>query len=189
MHNKLITLPILSAILLLFLMLTGCTTTTGVSGSQQADESQTPGTDVLDGSNNYYDTRGDANAYPYNSGTTPSGQLASGGSNSANRIVYFDFDSYEVRPEYHSMIEAHAGQMLANPNLLVVLEGHTDERGTREYNIGLGDRRSEAVRRVIIAFGVSPRQITVVSYGEERPASSGQDETSYSLNRRVEIVY
>lgn len=188
MPEKPITVLILTAILLALLTLTGCTTTTGLSGSQQTDGTQTPATDTLDSSSSYYDTRGDANVYPYSDGTTPSGQLASGGAG-ANRIVYFDFDSFEVRPEYHSLIESHARQLLANPNLLAILEGHADERGTREYNIGLGDSRGQAVRRVMIAFGVSPQQINVVSYGEERPASSGQDETSYSLNRRVEIVY
>ena len=179
--------PATGAVLMLLLFfLSGCASTSGVSGSQESESGQ--GTDGIDASSNYYDTRGGSSAYPYNSGSAVGGQPGSG-AGSANRIVYFDFDSYEVRPEYRSLIEGHARQLQANPSLLAVLEGHGDERGTREYNIGLGDLRAQSVRRVMVAMGVSPQQISVVSYGEERPASDGPDETSYSLNRRVEIVY
>ncbi|MFO1352352.1 MAG: OmpA family protein [Gammaproteobacteria bacterium] len=87
------------------------------------------------------------------------------------------------------VIESNARYLASNPSLTATLEGHADERGTREYNIGLGDRRGEAVRRLMLAQGVSPRQLNVVSYGEERPAATGHDEASYGLNRRVEIAY
>jgi len=106
-----------------------------------------------------------------------------------SRIVYFDFDSTEIRADSRPIVEAHARYLLDNPGAATVLEGHTDERGTREYNIGLGERRAEAVRRLMSAYGVAPSQIRTVSYGEESPASFGQDEIQYAQNRRVEIVY
>ncbi|MGF1527844.1 MAG: peptidoglycan-associated lipoprotein Pal, partial [Candidatus Competibacterales bacterium] len=105
------------------------------------------------------------------------------------RVIYFEFDSAEVSLEAQPLIERHAALLRDNPQVQVVLEGHADERGTREYNIGLGERRSQAVRRLLTAFGVSPQQLDWVSYGEERPLTFGQDELSYSRNRRVEIVY
>jgi peptidoglycan-associated lipoprotein len=86
-------------------------------------------------------------------------------------------------------VEANARYLVANPSAATVLEGHSDERGSREYNIGLGERRAEAVRRQMAALGVAPQQMRTVSYGEERPAVAGHDEASYTQNRRVEITY
>jgi peptidoglycan-associated lipoprotein len=88
-----------------------------------------------------------------------------------------------------AIIESNARTLAGNRRIITQLEGHTDERGSREYNIALGERRANAVRQIMIAMGVSPQQVRVVSYGEERPAATGQDEQSYALNRRVEIVY
>ncbi len=107
----------------------------------------------------------------------------------ANRIVYFAFDSSEITPEAQALIVEHARYLALNPGLRVVLEGHADERGSREYNIGLGERRAQAVRRLMLFQGVSDPQIEVVSYGEERPADPGHDEPAWARNRRVEIVY
>ncbi len=108
---------------------------------------------------------------------------------SSGRVVYFAFDSAEIRPEDRPVIEAQARFLSANPGIVAVLEGHTDERGTREYNLALGEQRAEAVRRLMSAYGVAPNQLQTLSYGEERPAVPGQDEGSYAQNRRVEIVY
>lgn len=106
-----------------------------------------------------------------------------------NLVVYFEFDRSEIQPQFNDMLAAH-GQFLANnPQTRVRLEGHADERGTREYNIGLGERRAQAVRRILMLQGASADQISTVSYGEERPAVEGSDEEAYRLNRRVEIVY
>jgi peptidoglycan-associated lipoprotein len=105
------------------------------------------------------------------------------------RIVYFDFDKSDIRPEFRDLISAHARNLVAHLSLKVRLEGHTDERGSREYNIGLGERRAQAVRRALMLEGVSDSQITTVSYGEERPAVLGHDEAAWSKNRRVEVVY
>ena len=106
-----------------------------------------------------------------------------------NRTLYFDFDSSEIRSEYNALITAHARYLASSPTTRVRLEGNTDERGSREYNIGLGERRAQAVRRALMLQGVSETQITTVSYGEERPAVTGHTEESWSHNRRVEIVY
>lgn len=107
----------------------------------------------------------------------------------AQRVVYFDFDKSDVKPEFMAVIQAHAQYLADNPNARVTLEGHTDERGSREYNIALGNRRAQAVRRMLMFHGVADRQVATVSYGEEKPAASGQSEQAWARNRRVEIVY
>ena len=104
-------------------------------------------------------------------------------------VVYFDSDQAEIRPEFNAMLAAHGQYLARNPNVRLRLEGNTDERGSREYNIGLGERRAQAVRRVLLLQGAAATQLTTVSYGEERPAATGSDEESWRLNRRVELVY
>jgi peptidoglycan-associated lipoprotein len=104
-------------------------------------------------------------------------------------VIYFDYDSSEIRSEYLQVVSAHAAYLAKYPNARVRLEGHTDERGSREYNIGLGERRAQAVRRALQLQGVAEAQIATVSYGEERPAVAGGAESAYSQNRRVEIVH
>jgi len=107
----------------------------------------------------------------------------------AKRTVYFDFDSSEIKGEGTDIVAAHAKYLAANPGTRVRLEGHTDERGSREYNIGLGERRAQSVRRALLLQGAGDAQISTVSYGEERPAVPGHDEAAWAKNRRVEIVY
>jgi peptidoglycan-associated lipoprotein len=104
-------------------------------------------------------------------------------------LIYFDFDSSSIRAEYNQSLAAHAANLNQNSRATIRLEGHTDERGSREYNIGLGERRAQAVRRALMLQGVRADQISTVSYGEERPAVSGSDEEAFAMNRRVEIVY
>jgi peptidoglycan-associated lipoprotein len=104
-------------------------------------------------------------------------------------IIYFDYDKAEIKSEYVTVLAAHAKFLNANVNRKARLEGHTDERGSREYNIGLGERRAQAVRRALLLQGVAEGQLTTVSYGEERPAAAGSDEEGYGKNRRVEISY
>jgi peptidoglycan-associated lipoprotein len=104
-------------------------------------------------------------------------------------IFYFDFDSAELRPEDTDIVARHAMQLAGNSNLRVRLEGHADERGSREYNIGLGERRSQTVRRMLLIQGAATSQISTVSFGEERPAAMGDSEDDYAQNRRVEIKY
>jgi peptidoglycan-associated lipoprotein len=117
---------------------------------------------------------------------TGSGAMA--GMTDADRIIYFDYDSSEIRPQYAGTITALARRLAGNPGFRIQLEGHTDERGSREYNIALGERRAQAVRRALLLQGAGEAQLATVSYGEERPAADGSDEAAYEKNRRVEIV-
>ena len=105
------------------------------------------------------------------------------------RLIYFDFDRSDVRPEFRDIVAAHAEYVRSNGTARVILEGHADERGSREYNLGLGERRGNSVRDLMVANGASERQIEVVSYGEERPVCRTSDEECWQRNRRVEIVY
>jgi peptidoglycan-associated lipoprotein len=104
-------------------------------------------------------------------------------------MIYFDFDQSELRPEYGDLLARHAARLANSSRSKVRLEGHADERGSREYNIGLGERRAQAVRRMLLIQGATAEQISTVSFGEERPAAMTSDEESYALNRRVEIKY
>ncbi len=105
------------------------------------------------------------------------------------RIIYFDFDSYTVKPDFQSTLDAHAKFLKANPSRRVALEGHTDERGGREYNLALGQKRAEAVRRSLNVLGVSDSQVEAVSFGKEKPAAQGGSEDAHAQNRRVELNY
>lgn len=105
------------------------------------------------------------------------------------RTIYFDFDSDTIKSEFESVLTAHARYLRSNGSTRVTLQGHTDERGTREYNMALGERRAGAVKRFLEVQGVSPSQIEIVSYGEERPAVNGHDEEAYAENRRVVFAY
>lgn len=105
------------------------------------------------------------------------------------RTVYFDFDQDVLRPEFQAIMACHAKYLQDQPGSRVTLEGNADERGTREYNLGLGERRGNAVSSALQGAGGSAAQITVVSYGEERPTCTDSDESCWSKNRRVEIVY
>ena len=107
----------------------------------------------------------------------------------ARKVIYFDFDKSEIKPEFAAVVAAHSRNLASHPNLHVKLEGNTDERGTREYNIGLGERRAQAVRRALMLQGVAQSQITTVSFGAERPAVDGDTEAAWAQNRRVELVY
>ena len=105
------------------------------------------------------------------------------------KVLYFDFDSYILKEEYANLIAQHAQVLAADGSLRVVLEGHTDELGSREYNVALGQQRAEAVLRALTLLGARANQVEAVSFGEEKPASLGGDAQSRALNRRVEISY
>ena len=107
----------------------------------------------------------------------------------ANRVVYFDYDSYTVRPEYQSLIETNAKLIKADKSKKVSIEGHTDDRGGREYNLALGQKRAEAVRRAMGLMGVPESQLEAVSFGKEKPAVMGATEDAMAKNRRAEISY
>ncbi len=105
------------------------------------------------------------------------------------KVVYFDYDSYAIKPEAQSTVESHAKFLSADKSRKVALEGHTDDRGGREYNLALGQKRSEAVKKSLTLLGVLDAQIEAVSLGKEIPAVSGSDEATYAKNRRVEFHY
>jgi peptidoglycan-associated lipoprotein len=105
------------------------------------------------------------------------------------RTIYFEFDSSEIQSQFRDIIEAHSTYLISNPETVISLEGHADERGSREYNLALGERRSQTVKRQMVLLGVHSRQITTTSYGEERAVSEEHDEFAWSQNRRVEIIY
>ena len=104
-------------------------------------------------------------------------------------VIYFDFDQATIKAEFRTALNGHAAYLSQNPSAKIVLEGHADERGTREYNIALGERRGNAVSRYLVVQGVSIASIEVVSFGEERPVNSGSDSASLAENRRVEVRY
>jgi peptidoglycan-associated lipoprotein len=108
---------------------------------------------------------------------------------SATRTVYFDYDSFAIRPEFQSVIEAHARFVKSDSKRRIAIEGHTDERGGREYNLALGQKRSESVRRALGLLGVAESQMEAVSFGKEKPAVVGSSEAAMEKNRRAEIVY
>lgn len=118
-------------------------------------------------------------------GQNPAGQAPVG----VARVVYFDYDSFAIKPEFASLLEAHARHLKADTRRRIALEGHTDERGGREYNLALGQKRAEAVRRALGLLGVNDAQLEAVSFGKEKPADAGADEAAYAKNRRVEITY
>ena len=107
----------------------------------------------------------------------------------AKRSIYFDFDSFIIRDEFRGTVEAHARYLQANRNRKVIIQGNTDERGSREYNLALGQKRAEAVRRALNTVGVSDNQIKAVSLGEEKPRGTGNDESAWAENRRADLVY
>lgn len=106
-----------------------------------------------------------------------------------DNVILFDYDSYTVRADYQATLAAHARYLRGDKTLRANIEGHTDERGGREYNLGLGQKRSEAVRRALSVLGVPDSQLEAVSYGKEKPASQGADEAAFAKNRRAEITY
>jgi peptidoglycan-associated lipoprotein len=120
---------------------------------------------------------------------SPQAMLDKADSNIANRVIYFEYDSAKISDDSLSMIEAHGNFIASNGNVSARLEGNTDERGTREHNIALGDRRAQSVRRLLMFQGASAGQLETISYGEERPAVTGHTEDAWAKNRRVEIVY
>ncbi len=107
----------------------------------------------------------------------------------SQRVIYFAYDSAEVSPEGREILAAHADYLAMNSGVTLVLEGHGDERGSREYNIALGERRALAVRTLLLFLGAVESQLQTVSYGEEKPVALGHDEASWRLNRRVELIY
>lgn len=107
----------------------------------------------------------------------------------SKRNVYFDYDKYDVKPEFRALIEAHAKYLVEHPQAKITLQGNADERGSREYNLSLGQKRAVAVKQALNVLGVQDKQIETISFGKEKPKALGHDEASWAENRRVDIVY
>lgn len=159
-------------------LMVGCSSATKKDDTAAADNSGKSGSDSSMGMG--ADMGGSGNAMEMNKGQADA---------LSKRVIYFDFDSSDVSSEARDIISAHAQNLSQNANLSVVLEGHADERGTREYNVALGERRAKAVKELLVIQGVPASQIQVISFGEERPAAIGHDESAWRLNRRVELLY
>ena len=197
----------LLAPLLLALIVTGCGTSGGpgatvedrTGGKPDTTSAQTAGADSKAAA-------GAAETTPLSgaavAGSTLDGKQLDGGSGSfagdprqnpdsplAKRSIYFDYDSFVVKDEYRGMLEAHAGYLLANKDARVILQGNTDERGSREYNLALGQKRAEAVRKALGLLGVGDVQLEAVSFGEEKPRNEADTEEAFAENRRVDLVY
>lgn len=163
------------------LVLAACSTTpTKTEEGAQVEERGTPAGEVQEGG---------ATTEGMQEGQFQGHPLDNPDSILAKRTIYFDFDKSDIKAEFRPIVEAHAQYLADHASASVTLEGHTDERGTREYNMALGERRANAVMQLMTLLGASGQQIRTVSYGEEQPVAMGHDEASWSRNRRVEIIY
>ena len=121
--------------------------------------------------------------------TPPANPLIDPNSPLSKRVVYFDYDKDAVKPEFAGLVQAHATYLSQNRGRKIRLEGHADERGSREYNMALGQRRADAVRKAASVLGVGNDRVETISFGEDKPKSNGHDDAAWAQNRRVEIVY
>ena len=165
-------------VLALMLVMSGCSSSGGSKDGAAGIEDKGTGAD------------GGAMASGADGGTDYSGySLNDPNSPLSRRVIYFEYDSAEISDSDQELLIQHAGFLVANPGQHLTLEGNTDERGSREYNIALGDQRALSVQRILELNGVAAEQVTIVSYGEEKPAAEGHSEAAWRLNRRVELVY
>ena len=168
------------------LLLTACKSTPPTEAGAPVEE-RTPSTDAAGGAT----TTGTSTAGVGGTATGAGARnpLKDPSSPLSKRIVYFDFDSYVVKEEYKPMVEAHGRYLQANRNARMTIQGSTDERGSREYNIALGQRRADALKKMLILYGATEIQVETVSFGKEKPRREGHDEAAWAENRRDEIVF
>ncbi len=170
------------AVLAMALGFVGCATTS--TDSQQDTPGATPSTtDSRSGTSTVPGTRGSVDLTGSTTGTATSAQGVD-----LKRSVYYEFDKYDVKPEYRALVESHARWLRANPQARLTIEGNTDEWGSREYNVALGQRRAESVTKMMVLMGVKPQQIEAISFGKEKPRSTGHDETAWAENRRSDFA-
>ncbi len=170
----------------LVVLMSGCASAPeDTSSDASIDEAETPVVTTTEDTSTF----GDGSANDVDSSTTEVTPVDPDAELRSITVFYFGYDQAQIQPAAFEALKAHARFLKANPAARVRLEGNTDERGTREYNIALGERRGNAVEKFLRVQGVSASQIEVVSYGEERPAAYGHDEASWRLNRRVELYY
>ncbi|MBI3188966.1 MAG: peptidoglycan-associated lipoprotein Pal [Gammaproteobacteria bacterium] len=181
---------LLAAVIMTSLIM-GCETTPVQDGSA---------TDATQGEQSMDATSGGLGSMGDSSGTALSGAQQAGvsydrnainapGSVLAEKVIYFEYNSDAISDDYREVLAHHGKYLLQNTDMKVRLEGHADERGSREYNIALGNRRAQAVRSMMAAQGMNAKQLEVISYGEEKPVALSHDEAAWRLNRRVELVY
>jgi peptidoglycan-associated lipoprotein len=170
------------AVLAIAVALYGCATT------ESQDSSTSAGTPSSSGSPSASTSTGSPSG-----GQVGSRGMASGTSSEGmdrpdmKRSVYYEFDKYDVKPDYRALVESHARWLKANPKAKLVIEGNADERGSREYNVALGQRRADSVTKMLVLLGAQPDQIEAISWGEEKPRSAGHDEGSWAENRRADF--
>ncbi len=183
--KKLALLVILSSLL----TMTACTSISDNAEGDAAVEDRTgapgPGEEGYEGQTGGYNDSGMADGTAVNGG----GSLSDPNSPLSIRTIYFEYDSVTINSEGQMALNAHAEYLSLNPDKTMIIEGHTDERGTREYNLALGERRAQAVADFLTASGVQAQQIEVRSYGEENPVALDHNESAWQLNRRVELLY
>lgn len=174
---------------LLTLVLSACGTTNGTKATVEdrtAGKTATPSVDTSGAGGTAVTTGsamdGKSGAYSGDPRKDPASPLS-------KRSIFFDFDSFVVKDEYRSILEAHAGYLASKRDSRVILQGNADERGSREYNLALGQKRAEAVRKALSVLGVGDAQMEAVSFGEEKPRNEGNDEAAYAENRRADVVY
>jgi peptidoglycan-associated lipoprotein len=157
----------------------GCATT-----STESEQGSTPSsTGSQSATSTVAGTRGSIDLTGSRTGTGTSGQGVD-----LKRSVYYEFDKYDVKPEYRALVESHVRWLRANPQARLTIEGNTDEWGSREYNVALGQRRAESVTKMMVLMGVKPEQIEAISFGKEKPRATGHDEAAWAENRRSDFA-
>jgi len=176
-------------LVLLAMVLMACSSQEGTSQGDGAPDEYSAGADGAGSGGSGDDSLGAGSRFGGDDEMGVDAQMFGPDAPVENRVVYFAFDQSDISEEYTEMLSRHGAYLADNPDARVRLEGHADEQGSREYNIGLGERRAQAVRQYLLLQGVGATQLTTVSYGEERPGVLGSDEEAWTLNRRVELVY
>jgi len=170
------------------LLVAGCTTTPEEQSPAKVEDRQ-PGTSKPGAETRSADRPKIAAVDVTAARRDASSALKDPGSILSKRSIYYEYDKYDVRDEYRGLIEAHAKYLRENPVARILIQGNTDERGSREYNVGLGQRRSDGVKKMLMLLGAREGQIESVSLGEEKPQSEGHNEDAWSKNRRSDILY
>ncbi|OOZ36112.1 peptidoglycan-associated lipoprotein Pal [Solemya velesiana gill symbiont] len=168
-------------VLALSLLFGGCATLTG----EQAEEGAEDGAPVAEAGQG----EGAQTAGAVEGGAWTGSPLDNPDSPLYSKVIYFDYDASEIRADYLDTVVAHGEYLAANPSATITVEGHCDERGSREYNIGLGERRANSVKRLLLAQGAAESQIITISYGEERPEALGSSDAAWAQNRRAVLLY
>ena len=163
--------------------LSGCATT-----DSQDTNAAAPAPQARSGQGSASPSTGNATGGQVGSRGTGSNASAGNQRPDLKRSVYYEFDQYDVKPEYRALVESHARWLKANPKAKLVIEGNADERGSREYNVALGQRRAESVTKMMVLMGARADQIEAVSWGEEKPRASGHDDSAWSENRRADFA-